>query len=455
MGREEDKANRFGAIGEKIAKKCDGLPLAARALGALMHSKRKRGEWEDVLESKIWVLKEVEQQVFQPLLLSYYELAPVIKRCLLYCDTFPKDYRMSKHNLIEMWMSQDYLSGKGYKEKEKTSQTVFETLVMRSFLQDVVEDKLTIWDESITIFCKMHDIVHDFVQFLNKNECFIMEAKEANGRISEEVRHLSLMHAPYGSPLSDFISAVNCKKLRTLAAFESRMLHGSDLKAITLVKCLRTLNLRDTAIDELPEEMGELIYLRLPENMGNLINLRHVHTEGCHELEYLPRGMARLTSLQTLNQCPIIDGEGLKLGDLGSLDQLQGSLTIKIMGRLEDAVSEAQMACLWNKKLFHLNLFLSHLEDAQDLEALRPHQHLETLSILGYGGSTAPSWMISLQNLRSLVLYMWNGCESLPPLGNLPFLEQLDVAEMDKMKRVRWRCIFGHSNILILLCFIP
>ncbi|XP_062013180.1 putative disease resistance protein RGA4 [Rosa rugosa] len=471
LEREEDEANGFGAIGEKIAKKCNGLPLAAKTLGALMRYKKDRRDWQEVLDSKIWDLTVVQQEVFQPLLLSYYELAPVVKRCLLYCATFPKDYQFKKHNLIDLWMSQDYLS-----EEKMVGQNVFDTLVMRSFFQDVVKE-VDILDKSITIFCKMHDIVHDFVQFLNKNECFTMEAKEVDGRktvISEKVRHLTLMFAPLGSSLSDFISPVNWKKLRTLATFASNN-RSICIKGISQLKYLRTLNLSCNDIIELPEEIGELIHLRyldlsenyhlkklpdsvgnlynlqtlcltkcfrlraLPEKMGNLINLRHLHTERCVGLEYLPRGMARLTSLQTLNTCPVTSdsgpGKGLKLGDLGSFDQLQGSLNIHIDGNLEDT-SEAQKARLWNKKLHYLGLSLHYLNHVQVLEALRPHQDLENLQIASYLGTTAPSWMISLQNLRFLFLGAWVGCEFLPPFGKLSFLEELEVSEMGKVKTV-------------------
>ncbi|XP_040366584.1 putative disease resistance RPP13-like protein 1 isoform X2 [Rosa chinensis] len=234
----------------------------------------------------------------------------------------------------------------------------------------------------------------------------------------------------------------------------------------------------DNCIRELPEEIGELIHLRyldlsknrelerlpdslgnlynlqtlclsrclriraLPENTGNLINLRHLHTKGC-DLEYLPRGIGRLASLQTLNTCPVHHdsgpSEGLKLEDLGSLYQLQGSLLIQIKGNLKDTTSEAQKARLWNKKLCTLGLWFPTLDKqshVQVLEALRPHQDLQTLVISGYGGTTAPSWMISLQNLRSLYLYTWDGCEFLPPLGKLPFLEKLYVEGMEKVKTV-------------------
>ncbi|XP_021833924.1 putative disease resistance protein RGA3, partial [Prunus avium] len=80
--REKNKFKGLESIGKEIVKKCKGLPLVAKTLGGLMRYKKKRKEWEDVLNSKIWELDVVEEQVFQPLLLSYYDLAPAIKRCL-------------------------------------------------------------------------------------------------------------------------------------------------------------------------------------------------------------------------------------------------------------------------------------------------------------------------------------------------------------------------------------
>ncbi|XP_034199609.1 putative disease resistance protein RGA3 [Prunus dulcis] len=78
--REKNESKGLEFIGKEIVKKCKGLPLAAKALGGLMGYKETRKQWEDVLNSKIWNVDEIEEQVFQPLLLSHYDLAPAIKR---------------------------------------------------------------------------------------------------------------------------------------------------------------------------------------------------------------------------------------------------------------------------------------------------------------------------------------------------------------------------------------
>ncbi|XP_070682838.1 putative disease resistance protein RGA3 [Malus domestica] len=81
---KRDKDGELEAIGKEIAKKCKGLPLAAKTLGSLMRYKKTRKEWQEVLNSKIWELEEVGQQVFQPLLLSYLDLAPAVPFILCY-----------------------------------------------------------------------------------------------------------------------------------------------------------------------------------------------------------------------------------------------------------------------------------------------------------------------------------------------------------------------------------
>ncbi|CAL9010642.1 unnamed protein product [Prunus brigantina] len=426
--REKNESNGLEFIGKQIVKKCKGLPLAAKALGGLMRYKKTRKEWEDVLNNKIWELDGVEEQVFQPLLLSYYDLAPAIKRCLLYCVIFPKDYNIVKDNLIELWMSQNYLNSIGNKEKEAVGEMYFDNLVMHSFFQEFKKDDLG----NITR-CKMHDVVHDFLQFLTKNECFVSEAERGNNkRIMEfdgynKVRHLTLMFAPEGPLIPS--SLCNCKNLRTLATFDSKITSfGREL--ISQVKCLRTLNLSGNSLKEVPNEIGELIHLRyldlsdnydlmklpdtvcnlinlqtlrlircielerLPEGMGKLINLQLLHDMGCVDLK-LPKGIARLTSLRTVDVVYIHGDDDIdnnkealfKLSDLRNMDQLCGSFRIEFLKDLKDA-RQAEKAHLVNKNCL-VSLELRFPVDTpqpnpiqeETLNALQPPPNLESLSI--------------------------------------------------------------------------
>ncbi|XP_062010717.1 putative disease resistance protein RGA3 [Rosa rugosa] len=61
---ESSVSTEFKNIGSEIVKRCNGLPLAAKTLGSLMRNKKKIHEWQAVLKSKTWELKEIQQDVF-------------------------------------------------------------------------------------------------------------------------------------------------------------------------------------------------------------------------------------------------------------------------------------------------------------------------------------------------------------------------------------------------------
>ncbi|KAK9923199.1 hypothetical protein M0R45_031630 [Rubus argutus] len=486
LDRKEDKFHLFGAIGNKIVKKCNGLPLAAKTLGSLMRYKNTIKEWQVVLDSQIWELEVVEKQIFHPLLLSYYDLTPKIRSCLLFCASFPKDCEIDKENLIELWMSQNYLSSNRNIEKRAIGEEYFDDLVMRSFFQDFKKD-----DYGNLRSCKMHDIVHDFVQFLTRNECLIIEANGANQAIeklsNESVHHLTLMLAA-DDPLSLPVPFRTLKKLRSLTIFNKERVTTIDGNLILKLKCLRTLNLRDSNVRDVPKEIGELLHLRyidlssnwglkelpdamcnlcnletlhlefclrlekLPKAMGKLINLKHLYLNGCDDLRGLPKGVGRLRGLRILDRFVCGGGDDkeiLELGDLGSFEHLQGTLQISIekLGNVKDAREQAQKAQLEKKKhLLHLALDFGEnsrdqqrISDEEVLDALRPHPDLKSLIVWYYNGSGTlvfGNWIMSLQHLTHLTLQWFSYCESLPPLGKLPYLEVLNIRSMRRVKKV-------------------
>ncbi|KAJ9693033.1 hypothetical protein PVL29_011946 [Vitis rotundifolia] len=51
--RNFDYHPHLRAVGERIVKKCRGLPLAAKALGGMLRTQLNHDAWEEILESKI------------------------------------------------------------------------------------------------------------------------------------------------------------------------------------------------------------------------------------------------------------------------------------------------------------------------------------------------------------------------------------------------------------------
>ncbi|KAB2607143.1 disease resistance protein RGA3 [Pyrus ussuriensis x Pyrus communis] len=416
--REIGEFEVFGEISGEIVKKCKGLPLVAKTLGCMMRNKRTRSEW----------LKN--------------------KCCLLYCAIFPKDYEFSRDELINLWMAQDYLNSREHKDKGKIGQVVFDNLVARSFFQDFKKH----YDTGVIIGCQMHDIVHDFVQFITKKECLSTEAEVANRKI--EVLRSNLRHLTLTSVVDDqallSITSRNCKNLRTLTTIHSSVATVCA-SFILQAKCLRTINLSGSSIKELPKEIGEL---KLPDTICGLYNLYTLDLRRCKSLnklpdnmgndslKYLPKGIGRLTSLQTLDVCPLFsvdNDEAFQVGDLRTVNQLHGSLQIRILGKVKDG-SEAQLRD--NKQLFHLQLDFGEVRDkagessGRIMNVLRPHDDLESLEIYGYFGSTWPNWLMSLKKLRFLALEDNCVCEILPPLGKLPFLEGLYLGATSGVRKI-------------------
>ena len=487
-GKSTDKIEELEETGKKIADKCKGLPLAVKALGSLMQSKNNKEDWENVLNSEMWELDVFEEKLSPALLLSYYDLPPPLKQCFSYCAVFPKDHSIERDHLIKLWMAQGYLNSKAGREMETVGREYFENLAARSFFQDFDKDV-----EGNIVRCKMHDIVYDFAQFLTNNECLIVEDDCENLKTNlsrQKGRHATvIVHRSTRSSLS----VINVRNLHTLLVVSNNR-HRIDsfpLDSFQQFKYLRAMDLsKDTSIIELPREVGEFIHLRylnlshrtrletlpetiselcnlqtldvryclkltkLPQGIRSLINLRHLHTHFFY-LSCLPKGVGRLTSLRTLSFI-VGDENGsdvCKIEEMRNLKELR-ELEIARLGKVEDA-GEAEKAELKNKKhLLHLTLEFGplrcHLVGMKEVaEALQPHPNLKSLHIDWYKVKEWPRWMMepSLPQLTQLVLSACDGCQCLPPLGDLPLLERLEIKGMRQVKYVGGEFLGSSSKI--------
>ncbi|GJW50200.1 NB-ARC domains-containing protein [Tanacetum coccineum] len=85
--------------GEGIVKKCDGLPLALKALGSLLRTKTDEEDWKQLLNNEIWTLED-GGGVLPALRLSYYDLSARLKQLFAYCCLIPRIRVCRKDDLI-------------------------------------------------------------------------------------------------------------------------------------------------------------------------------------------------------------------------------------------------------------------------------------------------------------------------------------------------------------------
>ncbi|XP_027170520.1 putative disease resistance protein RGA3 [Coffea eugenioides] len=452
--------------GKNWAEKCKGLPLAAKTMGSLLRFKDTVQQWQNVLDSEIWQLEEATVELFPHLYLSYNELSPELKRCFSYCAVFPKDHEILVNELIRLWIAQGYVRPRRRGERlELVGREYFNNLAMRSFFQEL-EKVEAYFGLPEYMKCKMHDIVHDFAQFLTKNEC----ALDGIGTNSsgERAHHLTILEE--GTEEEMFSSrVVDFGRLRSFITF-ARIGRVVPQNLFCILKCVRTLTLSNCGLAEIPAEIGRLIHLRrldlsdnlfitlpeaicdlyyletldincceklscLPERIEGLVHLRHLFNKMTVDLRQIPQGLTKLTSLCTLARF-IVRSNYDDLAILKDLNQLE-RLAIVIEGEVD--FGSAKLGKKINmREMFLLFSERTHfIETPSCIETMQPPPNLELLVLVGYPGTQLPSWLVTkshANNLTKLSIARPHNISSLLALRKLSFLEELVLGEADELK---------------------
>ncbi|MED6170792.1 hypothetical protein PIB30_034593 [Stylosanthes scabra] len=373
------------SIGESIAEKCAGVPLATKTMGGLLRSNHEEAEWRRILDGDFWRLCEQKERSIMPVLkLSYQNLPPELRQCFVYGCLYPKDSIIHSDELIQLWMAQGFLeSSKGF---DVVIQYI-KFLLMRSFFQEAHLNKVG----DIKSF-KMHDLMHDLAKSIGGNDCCYLENGE-EGIVGRPI------HIALAANSSCSLSSVDTSHLRTLVfeKMQDRLLTNPSL--IKSLKYLRALNLSRSSITQLPEFIDKLKHLKyldlcecrsltsLPASIGNLvslqtlklnycdqlvfptqvitmlINLRCFEFDGCKAFEEkMPLGLGKLTSLQHISHFVApAESDKCKSGALSELKQLnhiRGKLTIINLGLVSEVQSDSQEANLRGKQhIQNLELF--------------------------------------------------------------------------------------------------
>ena len=279
-------------IGNQIVKKCGGVPLAVRSLVGLLYSKLEERDWELVRDNEIWTLEEKDDGILPALRLSYDELPSHLKPCFVFCSMFPKDYELNNVELIQLWMARGLIQPSSHnQELEDIGNQCIIELCSRSFFQDVEDYK-------VSVFFKMHDLVHDLALSIKKIESKEVEDASITDNVPEQI--LALLQEKNNIRTIWFpYSEINATA-EYVGTCSSRF------------KYMRVLDLRGTDFEELPSSIGNMKHLRyldicgnkrvkkLPASICKLYLLLTLSFKECTELEELPRDMGNFISLRFL-----------------------------------------------------------------------------------------------------------------------------------------------------------
>ncbi|GLT54053.1 hypothetical protein SLA2020_272850 [Shorea laevis] len=152
----------------------------------------------------------------------------------------------------------------------------------------------------------------------------------------------------------------------------------------------------------------------------------------------MPRHLGRLKGLQTLTKFVVGKHSGSGIEELWKLTNLRwrGSLSILDLQNFETSTDMKYLRD--SKYLEELELSWKDNTSASEghinvLDCLQPLSNLKRLDIRGYGGIIFPNWVghPSFSNIASIRLSNCKFCCSLPPLGQLPSLQELSIYGLD------------------------
>ncbi|XP_052878212.1 putative disease resistance RPP13-like protein 1 [Gossypium arboreum] len=496
--RNFDGHLHFKEIGEKMVKRCNGLPLAAKAIGSLLRTIKYHREWERIYESEIWNLPEEQCGIIPALRLSYHHLPSYLKRCFAYCSMLPKGYEFGEEEIVLLWRAEGLLQQKAMPQNKDLGNQYFQDLVSRSFF--LISSK----DKSRFI---MHDLINDLAQVV-AGEIFSKLEGDRQQKFSIRTRHASYIGSMFDTvkKFEAFDQTISLRAFLPLI-FTSyylefyltnvvlvdllprldylRVLSLSGYNIVELpdvfenLKHLRYLNFSYTKIKCLPDSLCTLYHLetlllkkcvklqKLPSKIEKLASLQYLDIRGANLIERMPFGIGKLTNLQRLSDFVIGEGDGHHIRELKYLSNLKGDFHLSGLenvncqdageAKLHEKQGIDRLVVHWSEK-FEKASRNKEVEE-RVLDSLRPPKKLEQLVIENYGGAKFSTWIAdsSFKNMLSLELLNCKSCKSLPSIGRLSLLKNLSIGGLDEVHKIGVE-LFGanQSNAfasLETLCF--
>ncbi|WVZ53682.1 hypothetical protein U9M48_004587 [Paspalum notatum var. saurae] len=318
---EQDMSSDYIQVGKEIIKRCGGVPLAIKTLGAVLHDKKQISTWRAIRDNNLWNVGSINDRVFASLKLSYIHLADELKQCFTFCSIFPKGYRIHRDCLIGQWIAHGFINAMDGELLEDIGRDYFDSLVKVSFLQDHYES----WNRNQEYM--MHDLIHDLTIQILDVELVTRLPINTTGNFTNGFRYLSL------TSCTEMIDKGSFNKVRALyisvckPSFDTSVKNSCCMRSVVLDYETNTptwlfiLNFEYLGY----LEVHNLSCTEVPEAISRCWNLQSLHFVSCKGFAALPESVGKLRKLRTLELHWITDLESLpqSIGDCQVLQSLQ------------------------------------------------------------------------------------------------------------------------------------
>jgi hypothetical protein len=456
-------------IGKEIVQKCNGLPLAIKAIGGMLLYKSHYHEWKRIADNFRDELGENDDTVMPSLQLSYDELPPYLKSCFLSFSLYPEDCVVTKEQLVHWWIGEGFVPLRSGRPSTEAGEDCFSGLTNRC-LVEVVEKTYN----GTILTCKIHDMVRELVIKMAENEAFFkvtgrgcrhfgIDTKMDPKQLAANHKLRALLSTTKTGEVNKISSSIankfsECKYLRVLDLCKSifEMSLTSLLSHIGFLQHLTYLSLSNThPLIQLPPSLENLKNLEilnvsysqnlkvLPPYLTKFKKLRVLDVSHCGSLEYLPKGLGRLSNLEVLlgfRPARASQLDGCRIAELRKLSRLR-KLGLHLVW--VDEIGDSEVSALVNLQQLQfltISCFDSHGSGLVDkLDKLYPPPELHELCLQFYPGKLSPAWLnpISLHMLR----YLWISS------GNLAMMDEAFFGENNSAWKIEGLMLESLSDL--------
>ncbi|PUZ53274.1 hypothetical protein GQ55_5G039900 [Panicum hallii var. hallii] len=359
FGSEDCCPDVLKQVSNKILKKCGGLPLAIISISSLLANRPVvQDEWERVRRSIGSALDKNRslEGMNSILSLSYNDLPPNLKTCLLYLSIFPEDTVIDREMLVRRWIAEGFICEERGQSKQEVAENHFYELINRSMVQPV-----GIGYDGKARACQVHDMMLELIISKSVEDNFIafmghgqndlanrhglirrlsvhyIDQEQASVLANEDLSHVRSLTVITSACIKHLPSLAEFEALRVLDFQGCQNVQEYDMNGIDKLFQLKYLSFRDTNMRELPSGIVRLYGLEtldlrdtyikeLPPEIVQLIKLQHLLApDATIGRVKIPNGIGNMRNLRVISGFNVIEsslGAVEELGNLTALNEL-------------------------------------------------------------------------------------------------------------------------------------